>query len=117
MKLISWPENHQCEVRQLNNQTNNAKKRIHCHHSPVRLFTVKYSPPPSNKHDKFAKVTEVIFPVFLPILGLSFSKGYLLVWDVTQGKLVVNYRRFGTSFRLHSQGSTWVPSSRVKLEP
>jgi len=50
----------------------------------------------------FAKVMEMIFPFALPILASCSSKGYALLSDVTQGKLVVNYRRFGTSCRSHS---------------
>jgi len=137
MKLISWPENRQCEVRQLNNQADNVKKNIHCHHNPVRLFTVKYihchhNPVrlftvkyfPSDLIDTFQHAWyfrksdgSFFSPVFLPILGLCSSKGYALFWDVTKGKLVGNYRRFGTSCRSRSQGSAWVPSSRVKLHP
>jgi len=32
--------------------------------------------------------------------------GSLIFWDATQRRIVVNYRRFGTTFRSHLRGSS-----------
>jgi hypothetical protein len=102
MKLISRPENRQCEVRQLNHQTDNVKKYILSSPSSASVHNKIFPSPTlytlSNIFAIFTKVVEVIFTVVLPIL-VCCSKGYARFWDVKKRKLVVKYRRFGTSYR------------------